>query len=125
MPITGKIKTLFSDSAKTEALFPRTKTSAISDDNGVDLNVILENKQEKHNSTSVSLSASNWSNMAQTVNVEGVTVNSTVVVTSAPENHISYGESGVYCSAQADGTLTFKCDSTPSKTLKVNVLILD
>lgn len=42
MSITGKIKTLFSDKNKTEVLFPRTKVSAVSDDNGVGLNVLLE-----------------------------------------------------------------------------------
>lgn len=125
MSITGKIKTLFADSAKTEALFPRTKTSAVSDDNGVGLNVILDNKQEKHKPVSVSLGASNWSNMEQTVNVGGVTANSTVVVTPAPDSHASYGDAGVYCFAQGNGTLTFKCDSTPSVALTVNVLILD
>jgi hypothetical protein len=39
---TGKIKTLYSDREKTEALFPRTKINAISDDNGVGLDAILE-----------------------------------------------------------------------------------
>lgn len=42
MSIKGKIKTLFSDKNKTEVLFPRTKVSAVSDDNGVGLNVLLE-----------------------------------------------------------------------------------
>lgn len=125
MSITGKIKTLFADSAKTEALFPRTKTSAVSDDNGVGLNVILENKQEKHKPVSVSLSASDWSNMAQTVIVGGVTANSTVVVTPAPASHATYCEAGIYCSAQENGALTFMCNSAPSVALTVNVLILD
>ena len=40
---TGKIKTLFSDIEKTEALFPRTKTKAISDDDGVGLEALLSN----------------------------------------------------------------------------------
>ena len=43
MGIVGKIKTLFSDKDKTEALFPRTKISAVSDDDGTGLNVILDN----------------------------------------------------------------------------------
>ena len=43
----GTIKTLFSDINKTEALFPRTKVSAISDDNGTGLNVLLNNKADK------------------------------------------------------------------------------
>lgn len=40
---TGKIKTLFSDKEKTEALFPRTKLKAISDDSGIGLDALLEN----------------------------------------------------------------------------------
>lgn len=40
---TGKIKTLYSDKEKTEALFPRTKTSAVSDADGVGLDAIIEN----------------------------------------------------------------------------------
>jgi hypothetical protein len=39
---TGKITTLFSDKSQSEALFPRTKTSAISDDNDVGLDAIME-----------------------------------------------------------------------------------
>lgn len=42
MSLTGKIKTLFADSAKTEALFPRTVTSAITNDAGVNLDILLE-----------------------------------------------------------------------------------
>ena len=44
MSITGKIKTLFADSAKTQALFPRTKTSAVSNDEGVGLDALLASK---------------------------------------------------------------------------------
>lgn len=40
---SGKIKTLFTDVEKTEALFPRTKVSAISDNNGVGLDALLNN----------------------------------------------------------------------------------
>ena len=38
---TGKIKTLFSDMTKTEALFPRTKVDAVSNNVGVGLDAIL------------------------------------------------------------------------------------
>lgn len=40
---TGKIKALFSDVEKTEPLFPRTKTKAITNDEGVPLDVLLAN----------------------------------------------------------------------------------
>ena len=38
----GKVKTLFTDKEKTEALFPRTKLSAVSDENGVGLDALME-----------------------------------------------------------------------------------
>lgn len=38
----GKIKTLFSDKENTEALFPRTKVSAVSDADGTGLDAILD-----------------------------------------------------------------------------------
>ena len=37
------IKTLFTNSAKTDALYPRTKTKAVFNDDGVDLDTLLEN----------------------------------------------------------------------------------
>lgn len=47
MSIVGKIKTLFSDKENTEALFPRTKVKAVSDDDGVGLNIILDDIRSK------------------------------------------------------------------------------
>ena len=47
MSTTGKIKTLFSDAEKTEALFPRTKTSAVSNEDGRGLDAILADKANK------------------------------------------------------------------------------
>lgn len=38
----GKIKTLYSDKQKTEPLYPKTKLNAISDENGVGLEAIME-----------------------------------------------------------------------------------
>lgn len=131
---TSKVKTLFSNSAKTEALFPRTKTSAVSNDSGTDLNTILQNKadvstvntkQSKHIPVSVSLTTSGWSSLTQTVSVSGVTANNTVIVTPAPASHVAYSEAGAYCSAQASGKLTFKCSQKPTSALTVNVLILN
>ena len=40
---SGKVKTLFSDKEKTEALFPRTKTSAVSNEDGIGLDALMEN----------------------------------------------------------------------------------
>lgn len=125
MSITGKIKTLFSDFGKTEAIFPKTKVNAVSDDNGVGLNVLLDAKQEKAKSASVSLAPGSWSSNKQTVNVSGITANNIVIVTPAPASVSAYGEAGVYCSAQAAGKLTFTCTDVPTATLNVNIIILN
>lgn len=125
MALTGKITNLFADKAMTIPAFPRTKVKAVSDDNGVGLNVLLDSKQEKSKSVSISLFASNWSDMTQAVVVSGVTEDNTVIVTPDPINYIVYGEAGVYCSAQGNNTLTFTCSAIPAEDLVVNVLILD
>lgn len=46
MALTGKIRSLFLDKEKTQAIFPLTKTKAVSDDNGVGLDAILDNVNE-------------------------------------------------------------------------------
>lgn len=153
MALTGKIMDFFADKAMTIPAFPRTKVKAVSDDNGIGLGVLLEGKsdvrhthtatevgarpsdwtptaaevgaQEKHATKSCTLTTGGWSNLSQTVNVTGVTANNTVIVTPSPSSYAVYGESGVYCSAQADGNLTFMCVEAPTANLVVNVLILD
>lgn len=42
MAFTGKIKTLFEDKDMNSPIFPRTKTRAVSDDNGIGLDAILD-----------------------------------------------------------------------------------
>lgn len=42
MSLIGTIQTFFSDPEKTKPVFPRTKIKAISDDNGIGLDAILE-----------------------------------------------------------------------------------
>lgn len=67
---------------------------------------------------------SSWSDLTQTVNVNGVTGNNIVFAAPASASHTVYCESGVYCSAQANGKLTFKCETVPDVTIAVNILIL-
>lgn len=67
----------------------------------------------------------NWSGNTQTVQVEGVTANNTVIVTHAPESYDNYKNYCVRCIGQGDGTLTFKCDYTPTSSITVNVAIFE
>ena len=73
----------------------------------------------------ITLYAAGWTNLSQTVSVDRVDIDNTIVVTSSPTSHAAYGEAGVYCLEQSDGTLTFACTETPFVDLTVNVLILD
>lgn len=76
-----------------------------------------------HSTAIVSLPASGWVGGAQTVSVAGVTANNLVMVAPNPGSYVAYGESGVRCVAQEAGKLTFACDSVPSVTIAVNIVI--
>ena len=66
-----------------------------------------------------------WTSNQQTVNVTGVTASNYVIVSPAPASYEAYCEAGIYCSAQASGTLTFKCDTAPTSSLTVNIMIVN
>lgn len=71
------------------------------------------------------LTASGWSNNQQTVNVAGVTADNVVVITHAPDSYANYKDYCVRCVTQGSGTLTFKCDITPTVEIKANVAIFE
>lgn len=71
----------------------------------------------------ITLTVAGWVNNSQTVTVSGVTANNAVVISPTPNSYISYGEFGIYCSAQATNSLTFVCDSAPDVALTVNVFM--
>lgn len=75
------------------------------------------------NTVSITLSASSWSSLSQTVSVTGVTANNAVFVNPAPNtsNYEAYIKYGVRCSAQTSGKLTFSCDETPTIAITVNI----
>lgn len=73
-----------------------------------------------------SLSVDGWndSTLTQTVSVAGVTANNNIIVTPAPDSCVAWGAAGIYCSAQASGTLTFKCTAKPSAAITANIMIV-
>lgn len=81
--------------------------------------------QAQHHTVVVNLGTGSWVDNQQTVSVQGVTANNTIVVSAAIECKEAYAEAGVYCSSQADGTLTFTCENVPSDALMANVAILN
>ena len=72
-----------------------------------------------------SLTVANWSSKTQTVNVMWVTTTNVIIVSPDPANINDYASNSVYCSAQGNGTLTFKCNTIPSVDINVNILTIN
>lgn len=75
--------------------------------------------------TTASLVVANWSSNTQTVNVTGVTASNNVIVAPAPASQADYTAAGIICTAQANNSLTFSCQTVPTSAITVNVLILN
>lgn len=88
---------------------------------GARLKSELDGKVQMRTAT---LSSSGWRSLQQTVSVSGVTASNIVLVTPAPASYIAYHDSGVYCSAQADGSLTFTAVTNPTASLSVQILLI-
>ena len=78
-----------------------------------------------YSSTTATLTTNWWSSSTQTVSVTGVTASNQVIVAPDPSDLDDYAEKGIYCSGQGSGTLTFTCDTTPTASITVNVLIMN
>lgn len=75
-------------------------------------------------SMQVSITVANWNATTTcTKSVTGVTASNDVIIAPDPASISDYTSAGVYCSAQASGTLTFTAASTPTADLTVNVMI--
>lgn len=72
-----------------------------------------------------SLAVASWNTSTKqiTVTVSGVTASNLIEVSPAPASWSVASAAGVYCSAQAANSLTFKCSSIPTAAITVNVVI--
>lgn len=77
-------------------------------------------------SKTVTLTASGWNNNTQTVTVNGVSASeATQLITVSPTKTKvnTYIESGIYCSGQAENSLTFTCSEAPTEDITIYVTI--
>lgn len=88
--------------------------------NGTDYDTMLP---QAAYTTTVTLPASGWSTStkSQTVTVNGVDADTTVMVSAAPASFEIYNKASIYCSAQAANSLTFKYIKVPSNDVVVNI----
>lgn len=84
----------------------------------------ISGKADKPTTTTVTIATSDWSSLSCTKSVSGMTASKIVLVSPAPSSFTAYTDAGVRCSAQGSGTLTFSCDTVPSSSVTVNILIL-
>ena len=77
--------------------------------------------------TSVTATASGWSNSTQTLTVQGVTAASTILVGPGDCTDAQYEaicNASIRCIAQGTDSITLKCSDTPSIDLPISVCIL-
>ena len=85
----------------------------------------LTQKQDDISYSTVTLTSSGWSNGSQTVNVSDVTASNLVLTGYAPASRQVWLDSGIYCSGQASGQLTFTCETAPSSNVTAVIAIID
>lgn len=79
-------------------------------------------------SIQITLSASGWSDNAQSVTVTGVLADETkqlIQPMPAIASQIAYMSAGIYCSGQAANSLTFTCSETPTEDIPLYIVITE
>lgn len=82
-------------------------------------------------SVSITLPASAWSSNQQTATVSGILADESkqkiepIPATATAGNQSAYYEAGVMAVAQAENSLTFSCNTTPTIDLEVYVVITE
>lgn len=73
--------------------------------------------------STVTIAPSDWSSNTATVTLNGVRLDSDITVTYAPTSRDDYVSSGIYCSSSGANSLTFTCDTEPTNSVTVNVML--
>lgn len=71
-----------------------------------------------------SLTVAGWSSNTQTVSLTGMAADRIVIIGPVADSMDVCKTNAVYCSAQGNGTLTFKCQTTPSVAITMNVIMI-
>lgn len=88
------------------------------------INNLDEAKQAQHLTRTATLTAAGWADGTQTVAVDGMTADCTVMLQAAEESTTAYAAAKMKCTAQAENELTFTCGAAPTADIAVNVVIM-
>ena len=92
--------------------------------NQTDLANALAAKADAPSAVAVTIASSDWSAKTCTKSVTGVTSSNNIIVAPDPDDFVEYGSAQIRATAQGSGTVTFKCETVPSGSVTVNVLIV-
>lgn len=138
---TAEIKTLTSADGST-ILYPRTTAEAVSgiENSFVPNSRTINGKSLSHDiqltasdvgatsftTGTITIAVEDWNSSTTAIktDISYVTASNTLVVAPAPNSYTTWGNSKVRASAQATGSITFTCDTTPTDTIFVNVVAL-
>lgn len=81
--------------------------------------------QRQHTETTATLAAAGWTSKTQTVSVAGVTASNLIFASPQADSWTGARDSGVRCTGQGAGTLTFTCEDVPTTALSYNVAIFN
>lgn len=71
-----------------------------------------------------SLTVAGWSSNTQTVSLTGMAADRIAIIGPVANSIDVCKTNAVYCSAQGNGTLTFKCQTVPSVAITMNVIMI-
>ena len=71
-----------------------------------------------------SLTVAGWSSNTQAISFTGMADDRIVIIGPVADSIDVCKTNAVYCSAQGNGTLTFKCQTTPSVAITMNVIMI-
>ena len=89
-----------------------------------DLQDALDTKADKSTAVSVVISVNNWSGNTCVKSVTGVTATNNIIVAPDPSSFLDYASAQIRATAQGSGTVTFACETVPSSSVSVIVLIV-
>lgn len=111
----AKVTTLFEDSAKTEALYPRTKVSAISDANNTSLTELLENVDAK----CLVITSASFSSLPQTITNANIT-SDMVIINSVLSNPSA--QTGDWTVTTSNGSLSISGSISGATTITLYLM---